>query len=309
MGLPRGSSLGISAPFTNNANIVKELAKKIKEVFPQKMVILGGVYPSLTPQDAFCSDIDYYVVGEGERPLLDIASGKNPEQIQGVIAYGKSCQKIACAKIIENLDEIPFPARNKLPMRQYLSFCSPRRDRIKTASMITSRGCPYNCTFCSIHSITGFKWRMRSVDNVIAEIKLLVNDFGVEHIEFEDDNLTLDKNRMQEIAQGIILLNNKGANISWSAPNGVRVDMLDEELLKNIKESNCVFLNLAIESGDPDMLKRMNKRLNLDKVLEIAQICKRLQINTNAFFMIGYPGETEESFNLFGFNSPRLASL
>lgn len=288
--------IGISAPFTNNAKIVKELAHETKKVFPNKPIILGGVYPSITPQDAFCPDIDYYVVGEGERPLLDIASGENPEQIQGVIAYGESYQKIARAKIIENLDEIPFPARNKLPMSQYLSFCSPRRDRSKTVSIISSRGCPYDCTFCSIHSMTGYKWRMRSAKNVLEEIKLLVEEFGAKHIEFEDDNLTLDKIRMQNIVQGIVDINKSGSNISWSAPNGVRVDTLDEELLKQIKSSNCVFLNLAVESGDPDILKSMNKRLNLGKVLEVAGICKKLGIKTNAFFMIGYPGETDESF-------------
>ncbi|MFH1093340.1 MAG: radical SAM protein [Candidatus Omnitrophota bacterium] len=288
--------IGISAPFTNNAKIVKELAHEIKAGFPDKPIILGGVYPSLTPRDAFCADIDYYVVGEGELPLLEIISGHNPEQIQGVLAYSQPVSRVRRAKIIENLDDIPYPARNKLPMHQYLSFCSPRRDRIRTVSMITSRGCPYDCTFCSIHSITGYTWRKRSSENVLAEIKLLVEEFKVQHIEFEDDNLTFEKKRMQEIVQGIIFLNNKGANISWSAPNGVRVDTLDEELLEQIKASNCIFLNLAVESGDADMLKRMNKRLNLSKVLEITRICKRLGIKTNAFFMIGYPGETERSF-------------
>ncbi len=288
--------IGISAPFTNNAKIVKELAQKLKAVFPKKPIILGGVYPSLTPQDAFCPAIDYYVIGEGEIPLLEILSGHKPEDVQGVLVYAQPCGQIKSAKIIESLDDIPFPARHKLPMRQYLSFCSPRRDRIRTASMITSRGCPYDCTFCSIHSITGYRWRMRSAENVLSEIKLLVEEFGVEHIEFEDDNLTLEKSRMHDIVRGIIRLNNDGANLSWSAPNGVRVDTLDEKLLEQIKASNCIFLNLAVESGDADMLKRMNKRLNLDKVLEIARICKRLGIKTNAFFMIGYPGETEESF-------------
>ena len=162
--------------------------------------------------------------------------------------------------------------------------------------MITSRGCPYDCTFCSIHSITGYKWRKRSAADVISEIELLVNKFGVEHIEFEDDNLTLEKKRAQEIVNGITLLNSKGGNISWSAPNGVRVDTLDAELLRQIKDSNCSYLNFAAESGDPDLLKIMNKKLDLKKVVEVAKICKELGIKTKTFFMIGYPGETDESF-------------
>ncbi|MBU1087004.1 MAG: B12-binding domain-containing radical SAM protein, partial [Candidatus Omnitrophica bacterium] len=162
--------------------------------------------------------------------------------------------------------------------------------------MITSRGCPFDCVFCSIHAITGYKWRMRSADNVIKEIKALLKDYAIEHIEFEDDNLTLNKSRMQDIVKGIIEINQQGKLISWSAPNGVMVDTLDQELLEQIKISNCLFLNLAVESGDPDMLKKMNKKLNQGKVLEIARICKTLKIKTNAFFMIGYPGETEQSF-------------
>ncbi|MFH1063141.1 MAG: radical SAM protein [Candidatus Omnitrophota bacterium] len=288
--------IGISAPFTNNAKIVKQLAKQIKQAFPDKRIVLGGVYPSLTPEDAFCPEIDYYIIGEGEIPLLELAEDKDPKQIQGLIVKGQEYKINHSAKIIENLDEIPFPARDKLPMEQYLSFCSPRRDRIKTVSIITSRGCPFDCTFCSIHGITGYKWRMRSADNVLKEIKTLIKDYAIEHIEFEDDNLTLNKPRMQDIAKGIIEINQQGKVISWSAPNGVMVDTLDQELLEHLKAANCLFLNLAVESGDPEMLKTMNKKLNLDKVLDIARICKSLGIKTNAFFMLGYPGETEQSF-------------
>ncbi len=294
---PDTDIIGISAPFTNNAKIVKQLASKIKQVFPNKLIVMGGVYPSLTPVDAFCPEIDYYIIGEGEIPLLELASDKDPRQIKGLLVRDGKHEIITCAEIIEKLDEIPFPARDKLPMAQYLSFCSPRRDRINTVSMITSRGCPFDCTFCSIHAITGYKWRMRSAENVIKEIKTLIKDYAIEHIEFEDDNLTLDKPRMQEIVKGIIKINQQGKPISWSAPNGVMVETLDRELLEQIKLSNCLFLNLAVESGDPEMLKKMNKKLDLAKVLEIAKICKQLGIRINAFFMLGYPGETEESFS------------
>jgi anaerobic magnesium-protoporphyrin IX monomethyl ester cyclase len=288
--------IGISAPFTNNAKIVKQLAKQIKQVFPDKPIVLGGVYPSLTPEDAFSPEIDYYIIGEGEIPLLELAEGKDPEQIQGLLVHGQEYKSTARAKIIENLDEIPFPARDKLPMEQYLSFCSPRRDRIKTASMITSRGCPFDCTFCSIHAITGYKWRMRSAKNVLEEIRGLVSEYSVEHIEFEDDNLTLDKTRALEIFDGIIKINKDAKPLSWSTPNAVRIDTLDRDLLEKIKQANCLSLNFAIESGDPGLLKKMNKNLNLNTVLEITALCKSLNIKMNAFFMIGYPGEDQASF-------------
>lgn len=288
--------IGISAPFTNNAKTVKQLAKQIKQAFPNKRIVLGGVYPSLTPDDAYCPEIDYYIIGEGEVPLLELAEGQDPKQIQGLLVQGQECKNIARAKVIENLDEIPFPARDKLPMAQYLSFCSPRRDRTKTVSLITSRGCPFDCTFCSIHRINGYKWRMRSAGNVLAEIRELVEKYGIEHIEFEDDNLTLNKQRALEIFEGIIRINKELKPLSWSTPNAVRIDSLDRELLEKIKQSNCLSLNFAIESGDPELLKKMNKKLDLNIVLEMTKLCKTLNIKMNAFFMIGYPGEDQASF-------------
>jgi magnesium-protoporphyrin IX monomethyl ester (oxidative) cyclase len=289
--------IGISAPFTNNAKIVKQLAKEIKRKFPDLPIILGGVYPSLSPKDAFDENIDYYVVGEGELPLLDFLNGQNPKTIQGIVSFGQSADDVKYAKIIEDLDQIPFPARQKLPMEKYLSFSSPRRDLKRTASIITSRGCPFDCDFCSIHSITGYKWRMRSAENVLDEINQMINKYNIEQIEFEDDNLTLNRERIKQIVSGIMDINQKSRPISWSVPNGVRVDTLDEQLLQDIKNSNCSNINLAIESGDPEILKKMNKKLSLDKVVEVAKMCKKLGIFTSAFFMVGYPGETRQSFN------------
>lgn len=287
--------IGISAPFTNNAKIVKQLANAIKESLPNIPIIMGGVYPSLTPKDAFCEKIEYYVIGEGEKPLLDLVNGQDPNKIKGVLCFGQS-NDLTGGQIIEDLDQLPFPARDKLPMSKYVNFHSPRRQQLKTGSIITSRGCPFDCTFCSIHRITGYKWRMRSAENVLAEIRELVEKYGIEHIEFEDDNLTLNKQRALEIFDGIIKINKELKPLSWSTPNAVRIDSLDQELLEKIKQSNCLSLNFAIESGDPELLKKMNKKLDLNIVLEMTRLCKRLNINMNAFFMIGYPGEDQASF-------------
>ncbi|MBU1044910.1 MAG: B12-binding domain-containing radical SAM protein [Candidatus Omnitrophica bacterium] len=287
--------IGISAPFTNNAKIVKQLAHVIKESFPEIPIIMGGVYPSLTPYDAFCEKIEYYVIGEGEKALLDLVNGQEPNQIKGVLCFGKS-KGFEAGQIIENLDQLPFPARDKLPMSKYVNFHSPRRLQLKTGSIITSRGCPFDCTFCSIHRITGYKWRMRSAENVLAEIRELVEKYGVEHIEFEDDNLTLDKQRALAIFEGLIKINKELKPLSWSTPNAVRIDTLDRDLLEKIKQSNCLSLNFAIESGDPELLKKMNKKLDLNTVLEMTRLCKALNIKMNAFFMIGYPGEDQASF-------------
>jgi radical SAM superfamily enzyme YgiQ (UPF0313 family) len=120
-----------------------------------------------------------------------------------------------------------------------------------------------------------------------------VEVYGIEHIEFEDDNLTFDIKRVEEIFDGLIDLNKK---IKWSTPNGVRIDTLNKSLLTKMKESGCATLFLSIESGDPEVLRIMNKQLDLKKVEEVVKICSQLDINTSGIFMVGYPGETEESF-------------
>lgn len=296
--IPKDSDfVGISAPFTNNARIVKELADFLKTCMPETPIILGGVYPSLTPQEALSSSIDYCVIGEGEKALLDLVSSKDVETIKGVVSYVNNRGTFERTEIIKNLDEIPFPDRDKLPMSTYLNFYSPRREKLRTASIVTSRGCPFDCNFCSIHLITGYGWRKRSSENVLEEIKLLIKNYDIEHIEFEDDNLTLDKARAMEIFEGIEKINKDIKELSWSTPNAVRIDTLDEELLKKIKKSNCLSLSLAIESGDPEILKKMHKEINLWKVIEVTKLCKQLDIKTIVFFMVGYPGETGDSFN------------
>ena len=295
--IPRDADyIGITAPFTNHARIVKELAQKIKESFPRVPIILGGVYPSLVPAAAFCAAIDYYVIGEGELPLVKLLDGAAADSVLGLLRCGQTERIGECAETIKDLDHIPFPAREKFPLALYLTYHSPRKQRLRTASVITSRGCPFGCRFCSIHAVTGFRWRKRSAENVLREIAALVEEHQVEHIEFEDDNFTLDKQRTIAIVDGISRLNATGKNISWSIPNGVRIDTLDEDLLLHIRQSNCIDLALAVESGDQNILAKMNKQLDLQKVLEVAKICARLGIKTSAFFMLGYPGETEASF-------------
>jgi radical SAM superfamily enzyme YgiQ (UPF0313 family) len=131
---------------------------------------------------------------------------------------------------------------------------------------------------------------------VLDEIRYLIREFDIEHIEFEDDNLTLDKERAARIFEGIEEINKTCKAISWSTPNGVRVDTLDKKMLTLIKRSGCLSLSFGVESGDPMILKRMNKQLDLEKVVEAVRGCKELSLRANIFLMLGYPGEDRESF-------------
>lgn len=292
--------IGITGPFTDSAMILRELISVIKEKCPEKPVIAGGVYPSTLPRRALDLGADIVVRGEGELAMLHLARGDKPEDIKGLVFYQEGqIVNNGTAELIKDLDTIPLPSYSKRPVDFYFSW-SPRGDREnQTASMITSRGCPFSCSFCSIHPVYGQNWRARTPENVLGEIKLLVEEYGINHIEFEDDNFTLQPERVEAILNGIIEINRgKSDNdrLVWSAPNGIRLDTLTESLVLKMKESSCKSVCIAVESGDPDILKRMNKRLDLSKAEEVVKLFTKHGINSNAFFIIGYPGENEARF-------------
>ena len=291
---PDVTHVGITVPFSHLAPISRQLAKAVKESNDKLKVVMGGVFPSTFPEKALTESVDYVVRGEGEQPLLALMKGLAPDTIPGLV-YKKNgtVHNNGVALPITNLDEIPFPARDMMPVEKYFSL-SPRLEKNKrTCSIITSRGCPYDCNFCSVHSVYGYKWRSRSPANVIAEIEMLVRNYNINHIEFEDDNLTMNKERAESIFDGLINLK-KG--LTWSAHNGVRVDTLDKNLIKKMGQSGCARLNLAIESGNKSVLNLMNKKLSLEKIVEVVRYCSEEKIRTTGFLLVGYPGETKESF-------------
>jgi magnesium-protoporphyrin IX monomethyl ester (oxidative) cyclase len=296
---PSSSHIGVTIPFTMLADISHQLTRKIKNAYPDTPLILGGVYPSTLPEMALSECVDYAVVGEGEIPMLELVQGRRPEDIKGLV-YRRNGEVVTngATAWIEDLDSIPYPARHLIPFDRY-TVHSPRGQRHrKVASLITSRGCPFDCTFCSVHPIFGYRWRSRSVDNIMGEIEELQDKYGVSHIEFEDDNLTLNRERAVDLFQAIIKHNTDRPekSITWSCNNGIRIDTLDRTLIRSMKDSGCEWLGLGLESGDRDILKAMNKKLDLDKVEEVVRIGAEVGIRMSAFMIVGYPGETDKRF-------------
>ena len=165
--------------------------------------------------------------------------------------------------------------------------------RVPYTEMITSRGCPNRCVFCVIHKMCGGFWRARSPKNVVDEIELLFEKYGVKEIHFVDDNLTLDKHRMEEICDEIL---HRGLDISWATTNGVHVNTLDEALLRKMKKAGCYSLCIGIESGNPYVLNQLIKKgISLEKVSEVVKSTKRVGMDVNGFFVLGFPGETRKT--------------
>jgi radical SAM superfamily enzyme YgiQ (UPF0313 family) len=172
---------------------------------------------------------------------------------------------------------------------------NPLRGEIRKpwAMMITSRGCPYDCVFCSIHTLMGKQWRGRSPENVVDEIEQLINSYKIKQVDFFDDNMTLNKKRMEAICDLIV---KRGLDIEWYTPNGVRADTLDENLLSKMKKSGCKRIRIAPESGVQRVVDQIIKKdLNLKDVEKAVILSKKLGIKVGCFFVIGLIGETKEN--------------
>jgi radical SAM superfamily enzyme YgiQ (UPF0313 family) len=298
-GIPADAELiGLSAPFSQLAPVVHEIARRIRERLPGALLVMGGVYPSTQPELALTSAADCIVVGEGEVAMLELASGKAPAELQGVYAPGSPRRDaFPPAKAVEDLDSLPF-ADDAIPHVDRYFRRSPRMHAGEpTAAIVTSRGCPYDCEFCSVHPICGRKWRARSAGNVLDEIAYLSRRRRVRRIEIEDDNFTLNPSRAMEILEGIVRLNEQGAGLSWTTPNGVRIETLTADLIRLMRASNCAEVALGLEHGDEEMLRLMNKGLDLQRAFDVIRGLVEAGIpRITLFLIVGYPGESRERF-------------
>lgn len=290
--------VGVSVPFSQLAPIAHDLISAIKVRLPGVTVIMGGVYPSTQPELAQTSDADFLILGEAENALVELVEGTPVQTIQGVYSCRSASPVTRWVSAIapQDLDRLPFPDVTIPEMGKYYSF-SPRLSLERAAAIVTSRGCPFDCHFCSVHPVCGFQWRGRSAGHVLEEITMLVKQFGVQALEIEDDNFTMQPQRTLDIIRGIMALQEQGTPLSWRTPNGIRIDTLNEEILQAFKKANCQEIVLALEHGDQDVLKCMNKKLDLDVAFRVIEQCLKLGFpRIILFFIVGYPGETRQRF-------------
>ena len=304
----RPDIVGISNHFSSQIENTLKVAEIAKKINKKIKVIVGGPHASSFPEDFFKQNtVDFAITGEGEFAFAKLIDGLENEKkgkkakfnkINNLVYMNKGKIKVNPLKHIENLDDLPIPAYHLINMDNYFNLIKHGLGRVsletknyRRISMITSRGCPFNCTFCSIHCHMGRKWRAHSSEYVIKHILYLVKNYGINHIGFEDDNLTLDITRFERILNGII--KNK-IKITWDTPNGIRADMLDYNLLKKMKKMGCSSIKIGVESGDQEVIdKIVGKSLDLKKVIRVSAMCKKLNIPLTAFFIIGFPGETK----------------
>ncbi len=276
-----------TTPFYNE---MINLSKIIKKVNKNIIVVVGGVHANTLPNDFINKEsVDIVVVGEGDFTLNEIVS-KKIKDVKGIIWKHKNkIIKNPYRPLIKDLDKLPFPALNLFEINKYKgSHITGRAHPI--APIETSRGCPHNCIYCN-KNIFKRIFRVKSPKRVVDEIEYILN-LGFRELHVADDAFSTDMKRAKDICDEII---KRKLKFHWSLFNGIRVDRLDLELLKKLKESGCYQIAFGIESGNQKILDSVNKNITLDQIKKAIKLSKIVGIETFGFFMFGLPGETEKT--------------
>ena len=269
------------------------VAGAIREKNDKIAIVMGGPHATVVPDEVLQDkNIDFVVMGEGEHSFLELvealSGGHGAVNIPG-IAYRKEDGTVSLSErsYCENLDDIPMPARQLLPMHLYRSS-EVRSRRNPALHMLSSRGCLYNCSFCCNKSIHRSRLRMHSPARVVEEMGVLVKDFGAKEIHFWDDCFVYDEKRVYEICGQI---HKTGLDIPWDCE--ATVDRVNPNLLKAMRAAGCFGLSYGIETGNDERLKKLNKGwLNRDNIRQAVSWTKKAGLRTRGYFMFGLIGET-----------------
>ncbi|HBF34490.1 TPA: hypothetical protein DDW35_07990 [Candidatus Sumerlaeota bacterium] len=266
--------------FSHNRHPALELFPALKAILPECKFVLGGVHATFLYREILerCPEVDYVVVGEGEYSFLEfvrrLKEGENPAGIPGIAGRlpDGSIDWPGPAEPIHDLGALPIPAK-------YFDY----------AIVSTSRGCPFNCSFCASDGMWGRKVRKRPVWHVLDELELLRHKHGETFVSFKDETFTAHKERVIEICKGML---ERKLDLWWRCDT--RVDCLDEERLYWMRKAGCFYISVGVESGSPAMLKRINKRTDTQQIVEASALIRRFGIEVRFYLIVGLPHETED---------------
>lgn len=280
--------------FTVSIYSCYQLAKEIKNRLRGRKIVVGGPHITSNPDDLLeHREFDLAVIGEGEiifKELVSAIEKGNPVKNLRGLAYVLDDKLFFSPprEYISNLDILPFPARDLVPIHKYKPQPNDQK-RLPKLSMITSRGCPYSCIFCD-KSVFRNKYRSFSPEYIVREMAHLVNDFGARDIAFVDSTFTPDKKRVYKITQAI-----KKANLDVTWTCSVRANVLDKELLREMKSAGCWRVRIGVESGNEEVLEFIKKGVTKYQIKRIANWAYELDLEPKAFFMLGHLIDTKET--------------
>jgi len=286
--------IGITGMITEYNEVVR-LSEIVKISNAKAKIVLGGALATThTDKLLSTSMADVAVIGEGERTIVEIVKATNSSgdfsNIKGIAYKSNGEVKVnTLREPIKNIDSISYPARHFFDMSHYTTHhfksFGMKIPKIKSTTLISSRGCPYFCSFC-FHDVWGHKWRGRSPDNIIGEIKILKSQ-GFNGFVFNDDTFVVDRNRVLEFCGK---LKESELNINWYC-NG-RVNLMSDEMLEAMSESGCKGIAYGIESGNQGILDSVKKRITLEQVERVTELTKKYGIHVTGYFMVGILGDS-----------------
>ena len=306
----RPDVVGVSNLFTMQFHNAEAVCRLARECDPKVITVLGGTHPTTRPAEVLASPVvDYVLRGEADHSfthLLEVlVHGGDLDAVDGIGYRDRRgvARVMEKTSFIEDLDALPLPARDLLPLERYwrasLVHGFNLRGR-RNFNVITSRGCPAGCTYCNIRPLWGKRFRARSPENVVAELQHLKDLYRAEHVQFEDDNLTCDMDRARELFS---LMTRRRLGLRWNTPNGISLWRMDRQCLELMRDAGCYYVRFGIESGSQQVLTElMHKPLELKQALPLIPYARRLGMKVCGFFVVGLPGETraqmQESFDL-----------
>ena len=278
------STFGHDAEFVRR---IKDRNKNIKSIF-------CGTHVMTMPEEVLKYEgIDLIVLGEPEyvvkEIILALLNKKPLNDVRGIgFKDGNRLLFTGKAPLIEDIDKLPFPARHLLPKN--VNYFNPLAKRYPYTTLMSSRGCPFNCNYCVAHVVYGNKFRARSAGNVVAEIEECIKKYGTKEFFFRDETFTINRQRVLDICQ---LIREKELDISWICAS--RVDTIDREMMSSMKKAGCHMIKFGVESGSQKILNNLRKGISVQQSRDVFRWANELKIDTVAHMMLGSPGETRET--------------
>jgi radical SAM superfamily enzyme YgiQ (UPF0313 family) len=293
----------VTPTIKNAASIIKAA----KETNPNCFTVLGGDHVTALPEETLKTfpEIDFGIFGEGEITFLELLKElkkekKNFSKIKGLVYRNKDeIKKNESRPLIPDINILPIPAYDLLPMEKYSppahhAIFTEKGVKLNPFTIFFSlRGCPYRCKYCASKVMWERRVRYRSVEKTMEEIDYLIDKYGIKCLEFNDENFIINKPRMEQLLVEL-KKRKEEKGVYWNCLT--RVDSADEETLKKMKDAGCYFIRYGVESGDPEILKGMNKDITVEQIKNAFALTNKIGIACSASFIIGYPGETKETF-------------
>lgn len=284
----RGPKIIVVSAFPSTLPDAYQTIQLIRERFPDTVIVIEGYHVNADPSIILELDADYGLIGDGEFTLLDLCRSILEERDLDHAADGLAVNSngeliVNKAAVIQDINSLPFPAYDLLPVGKYYSASTDK----KIMYLFTTRGCPYDCSFCA--SAPQRNFRHLTIENKVDYVRRLVVDLGVEWIEFMDLTFTLSKSRTLEFCQA---LQDAGMRFDWGCET--RADLVDEELIRAMKAAGCRKITFGVEAGNTEIRYNTGKKIDDETFLEAFDLCRKYGIKTMANFILGHPGETED---------------